>query len=157
MTSPHSPRPPETPDSLRQAGWTTAEEDGFIGLVGPIWARGEGAEKRFGFLAEPRHANLVGVVQGGMLMTFADRGLGILAWDAAGRPLVTTSFEMQFVGAGRIGSFVELEGEVVQRTRSMVFMRGLLRSGRRLVASCQGSWKALSEHRATGGARGAGA
>ena len=140
-------RASQTPSDLRAAGWETAEEDGFIGLVGPFWWRSEGSSRRFGFVAERRHVNLVGVVQGGMLMTFADRGLGMLVLEAAGRHAVTTSFEMQFVGAGRIGSFIELEGEVVQRTKSMVFMRGLLRSGRRVVGSCQGSWKILSDRR----------
>ncbi len=138
---------PSSPDPAA-LGWTSAEEGGFIGLVGPFWSKGEGSGRRFGFLAEPRHANLVGIVQGGMLMTFADRGLGVLAWAAAGRPAVTTSFEIQFVGAGRIGAFIELEGELIQKTASMVFMRGLLRSGRRPVAACQGSWKVLSGQRA---------
>jgi acyl-coenzyme A thioesterase PaaI-like protein len=149
-----TPRGKETPDTLRAAGWSAAEEGGFIGLVGPFWTIGEGEAQRFGFIAEPRHANLVGIVQGGMLMTFADRGLGMSAWAAAGRACVTTSFEMQFVGAGRIGAFITLDSEVVQRTKSLVFMRGLLRSGRRLVGSCQGSWKILSNSR-PGAARGA--
>jgi hypothetical protein len=61
---------------------------------------------------------------------------------------------MQFVGAGRIGAFIELEGELVQKTASMVFMRGLLRSGRRAVASCQGSWKILSGQRGERAAEG---
>lgn len=145
-TPPDRPAPP----ALAAAGWTTADEDGFIGLVGPFWWRAENGVRRFGFVAEPRHANLVGVVQGGMLMTFADRGLGMIVLDAVGRHGVTTSFEMQFVGAGRIGSFIELDGEVVRKTSSMVFMRGLLRSGRRAVASCQGSWKILSGRRGAG-------
>lgn len=140
------------PGDLLAQGWTSAEEHGFIGLVGPFWSREEGGGRRFAFVAEPRHANLVGVVQGGMLMTFADRGLGLLAWAAASRQSVTTSFEMQFVGVGRIGSLIELEGEVLQCTRSMVFMRGLLRSGGSPVASCQGSWKILSGHRSGGAA-----
>ena len=147
MTPSNPPQVGATPESLSAEGWSTAEEKGFIGLVGPFWSKDTAQGRRFGFLAEPRHANLVGVVQGGMLMTSADRGLGLLAWSAAGRPCVTTSVEMQFVGAGRIGSFVELEGEVVQRTRSLVFLRGLVRSGRRLVGSCQGSSKILSERR----------
>ena len=131
------------------AGWVVQREDGFIGLVGPFWSKIHDGRRRFGFLAEERHANLVGIVQGGMLMTFADRGLGIMAWEAAaGRPSVTASFEMQFVGAGRIGGFIELEGEVLRRTASLVFMRGLVWAGRGLVASCQGSWKILSERRA---------
>ena len=111
-------------------GWTFAEEGGFVGLVGPFWSK-ESGTRRYGFLAEPRHANLIGIVQGGMLMTFADRGLGMLAWEAAGRPAVTASFDMQFVGAGRIGSFID----------------ALLRCGRSVIGSAQGSWKILSERR----------
>jgi acyl-coenzyme A thioesterase PaaI-like protein len=129
-------------------GWAMQGETGFVGLVGPFWSKMDAGRRRFGFMAEERHANLVGIVQGGMLMTFADRGLGIMAWDAAaGRPSVTASFEMQFVGAGRIGGFIELEGEVLRKTSSLVFMRGLVWAGRNLVASCQGSWKILSERR----------
>ena len=133
------------------AGWVTEPEAGFIGLVGPIWSRGEGVARRFGFLAEPRHVNLLGVVQGGMTMTFADRALGMLAWSAAGgRPAVTVSFEMLFVGAGRIGSFLECEGEVVRLTASLVFLRGEVRDRSRVVATCQGTWKILSERRGRG-------
>ena len=133
---------------LEREGWTSAEEDGFIGLVGPFWSRGEGVETEFGFVAMPHHANLIGVVQGGMIMTFADRGLGVLAWNAAGRtPAVTVSFETSFIGAGRIGSFIIMQGEVLRRTASLVFMRGLVTSHDRVVASCQGTWKILSERR----------
>ena len=125
-------------------GWTSEHEEGFIGLVGPIWSTRVPAGPRYGFRAEARHANLIGVVQGGMIMTFADRGLGIMAWDAADRPCVTVSFETQFVGAGRIGSFIELSGEVVRRTSGFVFMRGLVTSGDDMLATCQGGWKILS-------------
>lgn len=128
-------------------GWTHVPEGGFIGLVGPIWNRLEDGRRRFGFLAEARHANTLGVVQGGMMMTFADRAMGTLAWEAAGRPCVTASFDMQFAGAGRIGSFLTLDGEVVRRTASLVFVRALLRSGTALIGSAQGSWKILSERR----------
>lgn len=127
-------------------GWEIGESDGFIGLVGPFWTRRESGALRFGFLAEPRHANLLGIVQGGMIMTFADRGLGIMAWEATeGRPSATISFETQFVGAGRIGSFIELSGEVVRRTGGLVFIRGLVTSGPEALASCQGAWRLLRE------------
>lgn len=123
-------------------GWTHEPEDGFLGLVGPIWMRRDATGTRFGFVADRQHANLLGVVQGGMMMTFADRGLGMLAWEAAdGRPSVTLSFDMQFMGPGRIGTFIELSGEAVRRTASFVFMRGLVTSGSDALAVCQGSWK----------------
>ena len=120
------------------------EDDGFIGLVGPFWSRSDETGTRYGFEARPRHANMIGAVQGGMIMTFADRGLGMLALEAAGkRPCVTISFETQFIGTGRIGSFIELSGQVIKATASLVFVRGLVTSGDTVVASCQGTWKLL--------------
>ena len=74
-----SPRPRPTLPRRRPV-----KDDGFIGLVGPIYRREHGERWQFGFRAEAKHANLRHVVQGGMLMTFADRGLGRNAWKAAG-------------------------------------------------------------------------
>lgn len=152
MSNTPAPAEPDTPPFDPAAdGWSFEPETGFIGLVGPLWQNRSGGRHRFGFVADRRHANLIGVVQGGMLMTFADRALGILAWEAAAAAVVTVSFDMQFVGAGRIGSFITCEGEVVQRTRSLVFMRGLVREaahgGDRPVGIAQGAWKILSDRR----------
>ena len=137
-----------TPESFdpRGEGWELLADAGFIGLVGPSWGRGEGSEAAFAFVAEPRHANLLGVVQGGMLMTFADRALGIGAWNAAGnRACATVQFDMQFVSSARMDDFVELRPEVVRRTTSLVFMQGSLRAGPRVVAGAHGVWKVLGE------------
>ncbi|MDT3677237.1 MAG: PaaI family thioesterase [Burkholderiaceae bacterium] len=125
-----------------QQGWSTHTDEGFIEHVGPIWERREDGEMRYGFVADPKHANLLGVVQGGMLMTFADRALGLRAWEAAeGTPCVTIQFEMQFLSSGRIGEFIELRPEVVRRTASLVFLRGVLTAGSRSVAAASGIWK----------------
>lgn len=51
----------------------------------PIWERRDADGMHYGFVADPRHANLLGVVQGGMLMTFADRALGLCAWGGGRR------------------------------------------------------------------------
>ncbi|HEX8168040.1 MAG TPA: PaaI family thioesterase [Beijerinckiaceae bacterium] len=125
-------------------GWKPVKDDGFIGLVGPIYRRERGERWAFGFKAGGKHANLRGVVQGGMLMTFADRALGRNAWKAAGdRAVATIDFNMQFVTAGQLGEFIEVEPEVVRRTASLVFMRGTLTTGGRVVATCAGVWKIL--------------
>src|SRR6185503_12882928 len=63
-------------------GWEIYPGEGFIGLVGPFWMKREGESYRYGFLAEKKHHNRRGVVQGGMIMTFADRSLGMTAWYA---------------------------------------------------------------------------
>jgi len=67
------PDAPSTLPDLAAAGWRTVKDDGFIGLVGPFWTRQDGETHRYAFLAEHKHHNRRGVVQGGMLMTFAGR------------------------------------------------------------------------------------
>jgi hypothetical protein len=50
---------------------------------------------------------------------------------------------MQFVTAADLGAFVELRPEVVRKTASLVFMRGDLTVGSRVVATATGICKIL--------------
>jgi len=43
------------------AGWEPYRDEGFIGLVGPFWARQSGDSYRYAFTAEPKHHNRRGV------------------------------------------------------------------------------------------------
>ena len=124
-------------------GWEAVDDSGFIGLVGPLLRRAWGDYDEYGFVAEPKHANLNNVVQGGMLMTFADRAFGPTAWQVAGRSTATIQFDMQFVSAAQIGEFIETQPEVVRRTSALVFMRGTLFTGSRIVATAHGVRKIL--------------
>jgi acyl-coenzyme A thioesterase PaaI-like protein len=144
MSTPDRPADAAASLDLAAQGWKPIKDDGFIGLVGPIYRQERGERWAFAFRAASKHANLRGVVQGGMLMTFADRALGRNAWKAAGdRPVATIDFNMQFVTAGQLGELIEVEPEVVRRTASLVFMRGTLTAGGRVVATCAGVWKIL--------------
>lgn len=125
-------------------GWRPVKDTGFVGLVGPIYRRQHGERWAFAFRAEPKHANLRDVVQGGMLMTFADRALGRNAWKAAGdKPVATIAFNMEFVSAGDMGEFIQIAPEVVRKTNALVFMRGDLMVESRVVATATGIWKIL--------------
>jgi hypothetical protein len=46
-------------------GWQAYTDDGFIGLVGPLWQRARGEGMEYAFLAAPKHHNRRGVVQAG--------------------------------------------------------------------------------------------
>jgi len=128
-------------------GWEPYPDKGFIGLVGPFWMRRSGESYLYAFLAEPKHENRRGVVQGGMLMTFADRAMGMTCWYANGRrPQATVQLDVHFIDAVAIGDFVEAKCRVVRCTRSLVFMSGELVVGERLVATAHGVWKTLGVH-----------
>ena len=126
------------------AGWSIVPDTGFLGLVGPLWTREGEDGRRHGILTEAKHANRSERVQGGLLMTLADRALGIAAWEAMdGRRCVTIQFQAQFVSGAALGSFVEARSQGVQRTTSLVFMRGELDVAGRIVLTATGIWKRL--------------
>ena len=133
-----------TPFDPAARGWIPYTDAGFIGLVGPLWTRQDGDTHRFAFMAEPKHHNRRGVVQGGMLMTFADRSMGMTAWYANERqPQATIQLDVHFIDAVEIGEFVEARCKVVRRTRSLVFMSGDFVVGSRVVLSANGVWKVV--------------
>jgi acyl-coenzyme A thioesterase PaaI-like protein len=139
----------DAPFDPAAAGWQPYEDEGFIGLIGPFWMKPEGDGYRYAFLAEPKHHNRRGVVQGGMLMTFADRAMGMTCWYANGRvPQATVQLDVHFIDAVQIGEFVEARCDVVRRTRSLIFMQGELVAGDRVVATAKGIWKSLGPPKA---------
>ncbi len=128
------------------AGWETYGDDGFVGLVGPFLMKKDGESYRYAFVAEHKHHNRRGVVQGGMIMTFADRSLGMTAWYAnEKKPQATVHLDVHFIDAVQIGEFVEMTARVVRRTRSLIFMSGELTVGERVVATANGVWKSLGK------------
>ena len=128
------------------AGWERYTDEGFIGLVGPFWSRPSGDSVLYAFMAEPKHHNRRGVVQGGMLMTFADRSMGMTCWYANERqPQATVQLDMHFIDAVQVGEFVEAKCRVVRRTRSLIFMAAELVVGTRVVATANGVWKTLGK------------
>ena len=135
-----------TPFDPAAAGWEAYKDEGFIGLVGPFWTRPVGDSYRYAFMAESKHHNRRGVVQGGMLMTFADRSMGMTCWYANGRqPQATIQLDVHFIDAVQIGEFVEAMCTVVRRTRSVIFMSADLVVGTRVVATAKGVWKTLGK------------
>ena len=125
------------------AGWKIIKQAGFGDLAGPIWRHGDA---RFGFLVAPKHLNFNNIVHGGMLTTLADQAMGMTALRATGnKPHATIELNMQFVGAARLGEFVEAHCEVVRLTRAITFMQCRLVVDPRVVANATGIWKIRGE------------
>jgi uncharacterized protein (TIGR00369 family) len=126
-----------------RAGWTMSKPIGFGEVAGPIWRQGDA---RFGFVVEPKHLNFVDIIHGGMLTTLADQAMGMTAYRATGgKPHATIELNIQFVGAARLGEFVEAHCEVVRLTRAIIFMQCKLLVGTRPVANATGFWKISGE------------
>ena len=136
---------PIDPEQLAAQGWISLTGTHFNLAAGPYWVRSEGGVRQVGLLGEERHGNgHVGTIHGAVLMALADIALGLGVVDAAGtRDCVTLQLQIQFAAAARIGSFLVCQPEIVRCTSQVVFVRGLIRAGDRIVASADGIWKLL--------------
>jgi uncharacterized protein (TIGR00369 family) len=145
MTVRSEARAARSQESLVADGWQPLEAVGYTEFVGQVYFRSDGESMRYGFIAEERHKNRRSVIHGGVLAAFADRALAL-----AGRrvnnnmPQATIELSVRFVDAAHIGEFIETAPEVVRKTRSVIFVRGILTAGGRAVASADGIWKILA-------------
>jgi acyl-coenzyme A thioesterase PaaI-like protein len=131
-------------DKLKSLGWNSVDASGFIALVGPLWHRVVDGLHEYALAAEDKHHNRRGVVQGGVLMTFADRSCGMTARFVSGSPsLATVQFDTQFVDAAKIGELLVSRPRVIRATRSLIFMTTEVSAGERCVAMASGVFKVM--------------
>lgn len=132
-------------------GWKPVPAVRYSAALGPTFMKRIDGRITVALLAQDHLANdNLGIVHGGAMMTFADMALGIGVGHALGSRVldgratfVTAHLAVQFTAAARIGDVVTCQPEVVRKTSSMVFVRGLIEAGGRTVASADGIFKLL--------------
>ncbi|MDR3489692.1 MAG: PaaI family thioesterase [Bradyrhizobium sp.] len=124
-------------------GWKTFRHDNFETHNGPFWHRTEDdGQIRCAFRVEKKHLNgSQHNVHGGAFMAFADYCLFAIAGPVLHGPAVTVSFGCEFLDAAQEGELVEGTGEITRAGSSMIFLRGLLKSGERTLFSFSGTIK----------------
>jgi uncharacterized protein (TIGR00369 family) len=118
------------------------DDDPMPAGIGTGWRKLQEGKWVYGLLTQADHANPAGAVHGGILAAFADHTLGCYVEAAAdGAPHVTIQLNTHFLAAVNPGSFLELRGEVVRATGSMVFVRGIISVGEKAVVAVDGIWR----------------
>ena len=136
--------PDKATEKLKASGWTVVETTGFLHLVGPLWQRVVEGEHEYALVAQDKHHNRRGLVQGGVLMTFADRTCGMTARYVSGKPkLATVQMDTHFVEAGKIGETLISRPHVVRATRSLIFITTEITVDKRCIAMASGVFKIL--------------
>ena len=124
------------------AGWRTWRRDNFETHNGPFWHRMEEDGRIVSaFRVEPKHLNGAGNVHGGAFMSFADYCLFATASPILEGPAVTVSFGCEFLDAARAGERIDGTTEIMRAGGSMIFLRGLLKSGERPLFTFSGTIK----------------
>ncbi len=129
---------------LKSDGWAIIETTGFLDLIGPLWQRVVDGDHEYALVAQDKHHNRRGLVQGGVIMTFADRTCGMTARYVSGKPmLATVQLDTHFVEAGKIGETLVSRPRVVRSTRSLIFMSTEVTVDKRCIAMANGVFKIL--------------
>jgi acyl-coenzyme A thioesterase PaaI-like protein len=129
---------------LKSDGWSMVETSGFLHLVGPLWQRLADGGHEYALVAQDKHHNRRGLVQGGVLMTFADRTCGMTARYVSGRTtMATVQLDTHFVEAGKIGEILISRPRVVRSTRSLIFITTEVTVDKRCIAMASGVFKIL--------------
>lgn len=136
--------PDKAAAKLRNDGWSMVETTGFLHLIGPLWHRLVDGDYEYALVTEDKHHNRRGLVQGGVLMTFADRACGMTARHVSGKPtLATVQLDTHFVESGKIGEVLMTKPRVVRSTRSLIFITTEVTVDKRVLAMANGVFKIL--------------
>ena len=128
------------------AGWSTwsGGADPYESSIGPFCFREEKGRVRCAFMPTRSHLNGGGAIHGGALMSFADFSLFAIARRALiDTKAVTVTFNGEFIAGGAPDVMVEATGDVLRVTRTMVFVRGLIRQGDRTLLAFSGTLKKI--------------
>ena len=101
----------------------------FLVQNGPLYGNWTGERLLLGFRVEERHTNPLQICHGGMLATFADMLMPCAVMYQSGiepRFLPTISLQIDYMGAVRLGSWVQGQADVLRTTRNMLFSQGLV-------------------------------
>lgn len=126
------------------ADWVRKEMKGIPASLGALWTQRDENGWRYGVQLDETHANAQGLIHGGVMMTFMDHALSLFVWEAADRAMCSTvQLDSHFLAAVRPPAFIELEGEILKKGKSLMFARGVLRVGEKAVMEATGMWSVV--------------
>jgi uncharacterized protein (TIGR00369 family) len=132
--------------------------DPFEDHIGPIYHRIEGDPQNADSVhcvlpTAAKMTNAGGVLHGGVLLTFADYALCLVAGRAADQGTnasfaMTVSLSAEFLAPGEIGVPVEARGEPLRVTGSLAFARGTVTQGGRALVAWSGTCRHIPRAKA---------
>lgn len=124
-------------------GWEKIAANNFMHLIGQVWVKAFSKQKLFGFVAEPKHLNRNKTVHGGMLVSLLDHALGQACADVTEENalLSTIQINTHFISTAKIDDHIISKAEVIEKTKSLIFVRGQCQANGKTILSGEGVFK----------------
>ena len=86
--------------------WREMNVDGLINAIGPLLSQRDGDGWRYALQARADHANPLGVIHGGTLMTLLDQTATLSAmWLGGEKAMLSVQMNTRFFAAAKVGDF----------------------------------------------------
>jgi acyl-coenzyme A thioesterase 13 len=118
----------------------------FLDLLGPLYNKKTTDSLVIGLRCEQKHCNARGTVHGGVFSSVADVALGYNAAFSGDKPvpMVTASLTIDYVGAAKLGDWIEVNTDVQKVGRSMAFANCYFIVDNKRIARASGVFNVLS-------------
>ena len=118
----------------------------YLDLLGPLYNKKTDESLVIGFRAEQKNCNARGTVHGGMFSSIADVALGYNSAFSRDEPvpMVTASLTIDYVGAAKLGDWIEVHTDVQKVGRSMAFANCYFIVNDKRIARASGVFNVLS-------------
>jgi uncharacterized protein (TIGR00369 family) len=116
----------------------------FMAVNGPLYMRTLDGVFQLGFRVEARHTNPMRICHGGMMASFCDMLLPLVAHrhpEIGLRFVPTINLQLDYLATAGLGAWVQGEGQVLRTTRTLFFAQGLVHADGKPVARVSGIFK----------------
>lgn len=95
----------------------------FSDLVGPFYYKPRGESLSVGMRAEEKHANMRGIIHGGVLATLVDVALGFTSAFTSDPPrgYVTAHLSIDYAGRAHVGDWLDARVDIQKRGNRLAF------------------------------------
>ena len=128
------------------AGFVPANfSPGFLDRGGPYWLGKADGRTIVGLRIDEGHLNYQDVAHGGVLTTFADVALSFALFASENPPLpvATATLTVNFLGAARLGDWLEAEARIDRIGKRLGYASGSIRCGDETIATMSGVFSVL--------------
>lgn len=112
----------------------------------PLFSRRVDGTVQIGLHLREPHCNSRGLLHGGVIAALADNAMGLScgATLPSMQGLVTVSLSVDYVGAAKIGQWLQIEPRVLRTGKSMGFADALVKAGDGVIARANATFRVLS-------------
>lgn len=125
-------------------GFQLSRDDGsFNNVMSPLYMKLVDGHPVMGLIVQKQHCNYSNIAHGGFLMTLMDYALSSALCSRLGKYTTTPTINMSmdFIGAAKLGDWIQVEVVSVDLTRTLGFVTAIVQGPHGHVARASGCFK----------------